>query len=927
MNRPSRLKLSDVNPNLLCVLCGGYFIDATTIVECLHSFCKTCIVRYLETSKYCPICDVQVHKTKPLQNIRADHTLQSIVYKLVPGLYQNEMKQRQEFYVRHPEVPPVSEYDAGVINEETSCIYCPDETIALCLEYCGKTTSSSTHDDLKSNYLFSPANKDVHQHRRYFRCPAAVTVSHLKKLLRSKYGISADHRVDIMYTEELLKEEYSLMDVAYIYSWKRKGVMRFTYRIFERPHKRRKLDLERCKTTSNFVTDAGKIELLGSANETKAVEDSERLNHDQIPSVPELNLKNEDSEEKTKEKCDISGDGGAAVGGTAEEQWKEVQLQISENGIMSVRNMDDLVSAVEGGALSGAFNETIISSGKVEESAGEMVKKSELSSNALAEKDISKLPEKVRDKAENSKETTTHNQTLKSISECSEAVGVKPPLSVGNKDINCPSALPPKTSVLDKMSEQRPSGGVRYGFPKKDLSSKPKDTNGKEVGGDLGSYTHPVESPQLCASAPSSTVTPSVSLMPITHSTAASNTPSTTTAPKRSNSAPVGYKTLKTPPKTWNPSIPRSKVLANHSAFGKSGVGSVANHNGSMGVPGLHAISPSKPEASVDGKANYSGTEGNGGVRLPPTSSPKPLRFFKMRNNMPRYLGNPSSGVKPMYSLHPGAGGTMPAPTVTPKPPLPPLTKLEPKTNSTAQAPLSSSSIVPECKTDKSPTAAKVAFPVPPTSRSGHPKPQQSGVVLQTTATLAGHSPSVVSQQSCHMTSHAQLPLQRTSQGSGAPASSASSSPGFHSSLPPSISMIFGQSRPGERPVSQTPPPAVQRVPASVHHPPHHFHHPVTPIHLLQHRQLPGKVNGELSNNNGGGESNNVPKSGKSLDVLPAPVVAPPQPSEAQKAKDDGSGEVAVKEPINGKIEGSSVPAIASPTSVVEGKNMAPSKC
>jgi len=29
-----------------------------------------CIVRYLEASKYCPICDVQVHKTKPLLNIR-----------------------------------------------------------------------------------------------------------------------------------------------------------------------------------------------------------------------------------------------------------------------------------------------------------------------------------------------------------------------------------------------------------------------------------------------------------------------------------------------------------------------------------------------------------------------------------------------------------------------------------------------------------------------------------------------------------------------------------------------------------------------------------------------------------------------------------------------------------------------------------------
>lgn len=35
----TKLKLSDLNPHLMCVLCGGYYIDATTIVECLHS-CK-----------------------------------------------------------------------------------------------------------------------------------------------------------------------------------------------------------------------------------------------------------------------------------------------------------------------------------------------------------------------------------------------------------------------------------------------------------------------------------------------------------------------------------------------------------------------------------------------------------------------------------------------------------------------------------------------------------------------------------------------------------------------------------------------------------------------------------------------------------------------------------------------------------------------
>eukprot|EP00106_Octopus_bimaculoides_P017279 XP_014784721.1 PREDICTED: polycomb group RING finger protein 1-like [Octopus bimaculoides] len=99
LHRNTRIGIADVNPYLNCILCGGYYIDATTIIECLHSFCRTCIVRYLESSKFCPICDVMVHKTKPLQNIRPDNTLQNLVYKLVPSLFKDEMKRRRTLYL------------------------------------------------------------------------------------------------------------------------------------------------------------------------------------------------------------------------------------------------------------------------------------------------------------------------------------------------------------------------------------------------------------------------------------------------------------------------------------------------------------------------------------------------------------------------------------------------------------------------------------------------------------------------------------------------------------------------------------------------------------------------------------------------------------------------------------------------------------
>ena len=32
--------------------------------------CRSCIVKYLQSSFHCPVCDVEVHKTKPLLHIR-----------------------------------------------------------------------------------------------------------------------------------------------------------------------------------------------------------------------------------------------------------------------------------------------------------------------------------------------------------------------------------------------------------------------------------------------------------------------------------------------------------------------------------------------------------------------------------------------------------------------------------------------------------------------------------------------------------------------------------------------------------------------------------------------------------------------------------------------------------------------------------------
>ncbi|XP_053674447.1 polycomb group protein Psc [Anopheles nili] len=214
--RPSRVTLESVYPCITCNLCKGYLIDATTIVECLHSFCHSCIMKHLRTEQYCPQCEMMINKAKP--NIKPDATLQAIVYKLVPGLYENELLQRRAFYRLHPEMAAFATPEQRGENTEY-LIFSPSEKISLSLEYAEKELAEESEELLKAKYLL---------------CPAVFSIALLKKFIIYKYGISErQFCVEIMYKVKTitLPDYYTLMDVAYIYTWKRDAPMKFYYRI------------------------------------------------------------------------------------------------------------------------------------------------------------------------------------------------------------------------------------------------------------------------------------------------------------------------------------------------------------------------------------------------------------------------------------------------------------------------------------------------------------------------------------------------------------------------------------------------------------------------------------------------------------------------------------------------------------------------
>ncbi|XP_058178090.1 polycomb group protein Psc [Anopheles ziemanni] len=214
--RPSRVTLGSVNACITCNLCKGYLIDATTIVECLHSFCHSCIIKHLHTEQYCPQCEVMINKAKP--NIKPDVPLQSIVFKLVPELYENELRRRRDFYRDHPASAALA--TPAQRGEDTEhLIFSPNEMISLSLEYAESELAEDNKELLRARYLL---------------CPAGFSIAMMKKFLVNKYGISErQFCVEIMYKVKtiVLPDYYTLMDVAYIYTWKRDAPMKYFYRI------------------------------------------------------------------------------------------------------------------------------------------------------------------------------------------------------------------------------------------------------------------------------------------------------------------------------------------------------------------------------------------------------------------------------------------------------------------------------------------------------------------------------------------------------------------------------------------------------------------------------------------------------------------------------------------------------------------------
>ncbi|KAG8435329.1 hypothetical protein GDO86_013331 [Hymenochirus boettgeri] len=200
------INLKDLNPYILCSICKGYLIDATTITECLHTFCKSCIVKHFYYTNRCPKCNIVVHQTQPLYNIRLDRQLQDIVFKLVVGLEEREKNQMFQFYKERALEVPKPTFPQPILGARTKrrkllepVIHIPPELdVSLLLEFMGAEEGTGS---------FKPLEK------KFVRVSGKATIGHVEKFLRRKMELNPTCQVDIICGDHLLEHFQTLREI------------------------------------------------------------------------------------------------------------------------------------------------------------------------------------------------------------------------------------------------------------------------------------------------------------------------------------------------------------------------------------------------------------------------------------------------------------------------------------------------------------------------------------------------------------------------------------------------------------------------------------------------------------------------------------------------------------------------------------------
>lgn len=96
-----KFKLRVLADLLKCPLCDGFLRNAVTIRECLHTFCRSCLYRYMfDGGQICPLaqCSEKLGATGGDEGIEFDRAIQNLVDKMFPHYHKRELEEMSQVF-------------------------------------------------------------------------------------------------------------------------------------------------------------------------------------------------------------------------------------------------------------------------------------------------------------------------------------------------------------------------------------------------------------------------------------------------------------------------------------------------------------------------------------------------------------------------------------------------------------------------------------------------------------------------------------------------------------------------------------------------------------------------------------------------------------------------------------------------------------
>ncbi|XP_078358329.1 polycomb group RING finger protein 3-like [Oculina patagonica] len=222
MQKRIKLPVTTLNQHIICKLCNGYLVDAATITECLHTFCKSCLVRHIELVNRCPTCNSLIHESQPLYNIRLDRTMQDIVYKLLPKVEREEKRRERKFYkdrgIPYPDPKALVSQPLHAVARPSKAIK-KEKTVTPKTSKTTVTKSSHRTDEQISLQLetFLDGNNTLQiepLQKKFIRLSTKVTVGLIQRFLASKLHLESENMVGILYDKTEMGRDLTLKYIS-----------------------------------------------------------------------------------------------------------------------------------------------------------------------------------------------------------------------------------------------------------------------------------------------------------------------------------------------------------------------------------------------------------------------------------------------------------------------------------------------------------------------------------------------------------------------------------------------------------------------------------------------------------------------------------------------------------------------------------------